>query len=149
MAKNKKIFLKKKPGTRVQKKTAAKKQVLPAEEIPTVKKTKIRVIGIGGGGSSIISEISSRVKKTDFWAINTDVRALRETSKKAKKFPIGQDVTKGLGTGMSVELGFTAADTDKEKIKKMLQGQDLCIIVASLGGGAWSGASPVFAKISK
>jgi len=116
---------------------------------PTVHKTKIRVIGIGGGGSTIVSEITSRVKKADFYVANTDVQALKESSKVAKRFQFGQNLTRGLGTGMNVELGETAALEEKEKIERILEGQDLCIIIACLGGGTSSGATPVFANISK
>ena len=114
----------------------------------TVHKTKVRVIGIGGGGGTIVSEIISRMKKADFVVANTDAKALR-LIKKAKRFQFGVNVTKGLGTGMNVEIGEEAALEDKEKIEKLFDGQDVCIVVSSLGGGAGSGASPIFAKLSK
>lgn len=111
--------------------------------------TKIKIIGIGGGGCSIISEISSTLKRADFVAANTDKRALKSVSQKNKVFQFGELVTKGFGTGMSPELGKEAANQEKEKIKKMLEGQDICIFVSSLGGGTGSGATPVFAKTAK
>ena len=114
-----------------------------------VHKTKIRVIGIGGGGNSIVSEIAQKLKKASFVGANTDVGALRKLSKKMIRFQFGQNLTKGLGTGMNAELGRTAAQEEVDKIKKLLEGQDLCIIVACLGGGTGSGAAPVFAKASK
>ena len=114
----------------------------------TIKRTKIRVIGIGGGAGSIISEIACRIKKADFVVANTDLRALK-TVKKVKKFQFGQGLTGGLGTGMNPELGETAALQEKDKIKKIFEGQDLCIIIACLGGGTGSGATSVFAKLSK
>ena len=114
-----------------------------------VHRTKIRVIGIGGGGGTIVSEIISRVKKADFYVANTDAQALRELSRIAKRFQFGQNLTKGLGTGMNVELGEQAAQEEKDKIEKILEGQDLVIIIACLGGGTSSGAAPVFARISK
>jgi cell division protein FtsZ len=116
---------------------------------PQFKKIKIRVIGLGGGGSSIVSELSSRMKKVSFVVANTDSRALKIASKKAIHFQFGTELTKGLGTGMNPDLGREAAIADKEKIKKLLQGYDFCIIVASLGGGTGSGAASVFSKISK
>lgn len=114
-----------------------------------VKRTKIRVIGVGGGGSSIVSEIASGVEKASFVVANTDLQALRTSSRKALRFQFGQSLTHGLGTGMNAEIGEIAAQNEKERIKKLLEGQDLCIIVACLGGGAGSGAAPVFAKISR
>lgn len=114
-----------------------------------VHKAKIRVVGIGGGGGSIISEIVSKIKKADFIAANTDIRALKSLSKKIKKFSFGQNLTNGLGTGMNPEIGETAALEEKERIKKIFEGQDLCIIVSCLGGGTASGATSVFAKIAR
>lgn len=122
------------------------KPPLPEE---VVHQTKIRVIGIGGGGSSIVSEIAPDVKRVDFVAANTDDKSLKELAKKVKRFQFGQNLTKGLGTGMNDGLGELAAQNEKERIKKLLEGQDLCIIVACLGGGTSSGASPIFAKISR
>ena len=112
-------------------------------------KTKVRVIGIGGGGGSIISEISTVLAKVDFIAANTDKRSLRELSKKVKTFHFGEKMTGGFGTGMDPEIGKMAAEEEKEKIKKLFEGQDICVIVSSLGGGTGSGATPVFAKIAK
>ncbi len=122
---------------------------LPKAETKTIKKTKIRVIGIGGGAGNIVSEIASKVKKASFVVANTDLQALRSASRKAQRFQFGKELTQGLGTGMSVELGEMAAQNEKEKIKKILEDQDLLIIVACLGGGTASGAAPIFAKVSK
>lgn len=111
--------------------------------------TSIRVIGIGGGGGSIVSEIASGLSRVSFVAANTDLQALQIINKKVSRFPFGQKLTKGLGTGMNVEIGKEAAQNEREGIKKLCQDQDLCIIVASLGGGTGSGAASIFAKTSK
>lgn len=111
--------------------------------------TKIKVVGIGGGGCSIISEISTDLKKVDFVAANTDKRALQGLSRKIKTFHFGEKITHGFGTGMNFELGKSSAQEDKERIKGLFEGQDMCILVASLGGGTGSGAVSVFAKIAK
>ena len=115
---------------------------------PLVYKTRIKIIGIGGGGSSIISEIAPEVKNASFVAVNTDRQALNEVWGKIKRFQLGQKLTHGLGTGMNPKLGEQAARDEKEKIKKLLEGQDLCILVSCLGSGTGSGVSPVFAEIS-
>ncbi|HUW71812.1 MAG TPA: cell division protein FtsZ [Candidatus Humimicrobiaceae bacterium] len=119
------------------------------EKVSTLKRTKIRVIGIGGGGGNIVSELAQGVKRASFFAANTDMQALKEISRKVERFPFGQSFTRGLGTGMNLELAETAGQNEKERIKKILQGQDLVILIASLGGGTGSGAAPIFAKISK
>ncbi len=113
------------------------------------RKTKVRIMGIGGGGGSIITEIAPRIKRVDFVAANTDTRALKQTGKKIKSFHFGEESTHGLGTGMNVELGEQAAQQAKDKIKGLFEDQDFCIIISSLGGGTGSGATPIFSKISK
>jgi cell division protein FtsZ len=120
-----------------------------AEKVSILKRTKIRVVGIGGGGGNIVSELAQGVKRATFFAANTDLQALREVSRKVERFPFGQSFTHGLGTGMNPELAETAGQSEKERIKKILQGQDLVILVACLGGGTGSGATSVFARISK
>lgn len=129
-------------------KTIEKPQKAKEEQ---VKKIKIRVIGIGGGGGNIVSEISQRIKgkAVSFIAANTDLKSLKALPRSIGKFQFGQNLTNGLGTGMNAEIGEAAAKSEKEKIKKLLEGCDLVILVASLGGGAGSGASPVFAQISR
>jgi cell division protein FtsZ len=120
-----------------------------SENEKSTSNTKIKIIGIGGGGSSIVSDISSKLKRVSFVAANTDKRALMSVSKKTKTFHFGEKVTGGFGTGMNFESGKAAASGEKEKIKKILEGQDMCILVSCLGGGTGSGAVPVFAKIAK
>jgi cell division protein FtsZ len=112
-------------------------------------KTKIRVIGIGGGGSSIVSDISSNLARIDFIAANTDKRALKELVRKVKVFQFGEKLTGGFGTGMDPEVGRNAASEEKEKIKKLFEGQDVCVLLACLGGGTSSGSAPIFAKLAK
>lgn len=121
----------------------------PEPKIEQIKKIKIRVIGIGDGGGTIVSEIAPRIEKATFFAANTHWRALKELSKKVKPFPFGQNLTKGLGTGMNPQLGEKAAESDQERIKNLFKDQDLVILIACLGGGTSSGATPIFAKIAK
>ena len=130
----------------------AKKQAkkpAPNTHTQEVKKTKIRVIGIGGGGGTIVSELASRVKRASFVAANTDKQALKTLNRNVLSFQFGESLTHGLGTGMNQELARTAALSEKERIKKLFEGYDFCILVSALGGGAGSGASPIFAKEAK
>lgn len=122
---------------------------LPSKEPDKIKKTKIRVIGIGGGGGNIVSEIASKIRGTSFVAANTDQQALKAIEKKVQVFQFGESFTHGLGSGMNPETAELAAEAEKERIKKLLEGQDMVILVATLGGGTGSGAAPVFARISR
>lgn len=113
-----------------------------------IKKTKIRIIGIGGGGGSIVAELSKKLGKVGFLAVNTDNRALKTMPSKVSRFKFGQELTHGLGTGMDPETGRLAAENEQQKIKRILKNQDLCIFIVCLGGGTGSGAGPIFAEIS-
>ncbi len=127
-----------------------KKEQKKTDIFQGVHKTKVRVIGIGGGGGSIVSEIAARVKKADFIVANTDKKSLNSIkNKKVKYFQFGQEVTGGLGAGMNPKLGEEAAKKEEKRIEKLFEGQDLCILISSLGGGTGGGATPIFAKIAR
>ncbi len=115
----------------------------------TVHKTKIRIIGIGGGGCSIVTGVASHIKKVDFLAANTDIQALKEIGRKVKVFPFGQNLTRGLGCGMDPKVGKNAAQEAEQKIANLFKNVDLAILVSCLGGGTGSGAAPEFARIAK
>ncbi len=112
-------------------------------------KTKTRIIGVGGGGSSIVSEIAGKISKANFLVLNTDSRALKSAPKNIRKVQFGSKLTNGLGTGMNPELAKAAIEKEKEKIKKIIKGEDLLIIIACLGAGTGSGATSFLAKTAK
>lgn len=129
-------------------KTVKRKKRVQKDE-GVIRQTKIKVIGIGGGGGSVVSEIAARLKKVDFVAANTDLQALKKISRECKPFQFGRDLTQGLGCGMNSDTGRKAAELEKEKIKKVIEGADFCILVSCLGGGTGSGASSVFTEVAK
>lgn len=142
MAKNKKR--KKKKKERVEEGEEKITEISPKSK---VRRINIRFIGIGGGGGAIVSEISKKIDKATFVAANTDLSALKHLPKKVKPFPFGEDITGGLGTGMNTKLSEELAEREKDKIKKLFKGQDVCVFISTLGGGTGSGASPVFVKL--
>ena len=123
-----------------------KKPVKKKESLFKPRKIKIRVVGVGGGGGSIVSEMAKSLKGVSFLVADTDQRTFKKIPRGVKTFQFGEDLTYGLGTGMNVDLGRRAAEKQREKIEKIFKGQDLSILVASLGGGVSSGASLVFAE---
>jgi len=116
---------------------------------PKMKNIKVRLVGIGGGGGSIVSSVSCKVKGASFFAVDTDVRALNGLSRKVKKICFGEDITHGLGTGMDSELGRESIKNEKDKIKNIFKDQDVVILVGCLGGGLASGTASVLADLSK
>ncbi|MBI4079204.1 MAG: cell division protein FtsZ [Candidatus Levybacteria bacterium] len=111
---------------------------------------KIRVIGVGGGGNNALNSMiaASQIQGVDFVSVNTDAQALL-MCQAATKLQIGENLTKGLGSGGEPEIGRQAAEESVEKIKEMVEGSDMVFMAAGLGGGTGTGASPIIAKIAK
>lgn len=111
---------------------------------------KIRVIGVGGGGGNAIGSMISTgsIQGVDFVAVNTDAQALL-LNKSDTKIQIGENFTKGLGSGGDPTVGQQAAEESTEKIKHTLEGTDMVFLTAGMGGGTGTGATPIIAKIAK
>jgi len=111
---------------------------------------KIRVMGIGGGGGNALNSMISQssIQGVDFIAVNTDAQALL-LNQAATKVQIGEDYTKGLGSGGNPEVGGNAAEESYEKLKDILQGTDMVFLTAGMGGGTGTGATPVIARAAK
>lgn len=111
---------------------------------------KIRVVGIGGGGSNAINSMisSSTIQGVDFVSINTDAQALL-LNKADTKVQIGENLTKGLGSGGDPEIGKLAAEESAEKIKHMLEGSDMVFLTAGMGGGTGTGAVQVVSTLAQ
>ncbi len=110
---------------------------------------RIKVIGVGGGGGNAINHmVSSKVKGVEFIAINTDTQDLHHSLAK-RKIHIGKNLTKGLGTGMSPEIGKKAAEETKEEIQEVIKGSDMIFIASGMGGGTGTGAAPIVARTAK
>ena len=111
--------------------------------------SRIKVIGVGGGGGNAISRmIDADLKGGEFVAINTDTQALHH-SKAEEKVHIGKSLTKGLGAGMNPEVGRQAAEESREEIQNVLKGADMVFVTCGLGGGTGTGAAPVVAETAK
>jgi cell division protein FtsZ len=111
---------------------------------------KIKVIGAGGGGGNAVNSMieSKQISGVEFIVINTDAQALL-TSKADTKIQIGNNFTKGLGSGADPEVGRTAAEESYDKLKEILFDTDMVFITAGMGGGTGTGASPVIAEIAR
>ncbi len=113
------------------------------------KLAKIKVIGVGGGGSNAVNTmIGYNLTGVDFIAANTDAQALR-ASLSPIKIQLGCEVTKGLGAGSDPAVGEKAAQESEEMIKSTLCGADMVFITAGLGGGTGTGGAPVIASVAK
>src|SRR5438874_10995475 len=110
---------------------------------------RIRVVGVGGGGSNAVNRmIRSNLKGVEFIAVNTDHQALTASSAH-KKIRIGMKLTRGLGAGGDPQIGADAADESREDLRKVLTESDMVFITAGMGGGTGTGAAPIVAESAK
>lgn len=125
---------------------------MTAEESLIVKpKIKIKVFGVGGGGNSVLMRMGQHNElDIELFAINTDAKQLeRVKAEGVNCIQIGENLTKGRGTGGRVELGEQAAKNDAVKIQAAMNGADMVFITAGMGGGTGTGAAPIVARLAK
>ncbi len=109
----------------------------------------IKVIGVGGGGCNAVNRMmEAGLNGVDFFAVNSDVQALRSTLTE-NTVHIGGGLTRGLGAGANPNLGRQAADESREDLSMILDGADLVFITAGMGGGTGTGAAPVIAELAR
>lgn len=115
---------------------------------PPITGARIKVIGVGGGGSNAVNRmIEAGIKGVEFIVVNTDVQALNH-SKAPMKIQLGSKLTRGLGAGADPNIGREAALEDHEKILDVLEGSDMVFVTSGLGGGTGTGAAPVIASLA-
>ncbi len=110
---------------------------------------KIRVIGVGGGGTNTVNRLSEvGLEGGETFAVNTDAQALLHINA-GRKILIGKQLTRGLGAGSDPSVGEAAARESEADLKGLLADSDLVFITCGMGGGTGTGAAPVIAQIAK
>ncbi len=111
--------------------------------------TRIKVIGIGGGGNNTIDRmVEAKLQGAEFIAMNTDLQQLNR-SKAPVKLQLGAKATLGRGCGARPERGRKSAEENKDEITALLQDTDMVFITAGMGGGTGTGGAPVVAEIAR
>ena len=110
---------------------------------------KIKVIGVGGAGVNTVNRmIRNGLTSVELWVMNADKQIL-QASDCENKLQLGKKTLKGFGTGGDISLGETAAKESEQDVKKAIEDADIVFIIAGLGGGTGTGATPVITKIAK
>ena len=111
---------------------------------------KIKVVGIGGAGCNALNSMISlqQIQGVDFIGINTDAQALL-TCQAPTKVPIGEQLTRGLGSGGDPEIGRKAGEESAEKLIEVVADSDMVFVTAGMGGGTGTGASPIIAETAR
>jgi len=111
--------------------------------------SKIKVFGVGGGGSNAVARMYQEgLQDVELYIVNTDLQHLASLPV-PNKIHIGESKTRGLGAGSKPEVGREAALENLDKIKEAMEGADMIFIAAGLGGGTGTGAAPVIAQAAK
>lgn len=111
----------------------------------------IKVIGVGGGGNSVLQRIAKEKNSgMELIAVNTDKKQLETLAQEdITLLQIGGNVTHCLGCGGKVNAGEAAVRDDEDKIKDAIVGADMIFMTAGMGGGTGTGAMPVIAEIAR
>ena len=118
------------------------------DDDPPLTGARIKVIGIGGGGSNAVNRmIEAGIEGIEFLVANTDLQALKR-SRAPIKIQLGSRLTKGLGAGADPNVGREAALEDTDKIIEVLEGADMVFVTTGLGGGTGTGAAPIVASLA-
>lgn len=128
-------------------------QILSNREKTFSKTFNIKIIGIGGAGNNIVKYMVTEQEWPDFVdviALNTDYVALSNIGNSLKNiFILGAEELNGNGSGGDPNVGERAAESDIETIKQLIDGTDVLILVAGLGKGTGTGATPIIAKAAQ
>ncbi len=109
----------------------------------------IKVMGVGGGGSNAVSRMfKDKLPVVEYFSVNTDAQHLFRCDV-SHRLAIGQNLTRGLGSGANPDLGRQAAEESRHDIEKALEGSDMVFLAVGMGGGTGTGAAPVIAQIAK
>ena len=116
----------------------------------TRKGARIKVIGVGGGGSNAVGRMYEEgLDGVEFYVMNTDAQAL-EASKVPNKIQIGAKSHRTAWARVPIRR---SDGRPRSKIPSafsaILEGADLVFLTAGLGGGTGAGASPVVATLAK
>ncbi len=111
---------------------------------------KIKVIGVGGAGCNALNSMITlqQIQGVDFIGVNTDAQALL-TCQAPTKVQIGEQLTRGLGSGGDPDIGKKAAEESAEKLAEVVSDADMVFVTAGMGGGTGTGACPIIADVAR
>jgi cell division protein FtsZ len=118
-------------------------------ELAKAAKPTVAIIGLGGAGCNIVSWIAQKeIAGSRIIAADTDAAHLAGAKANVKVL-LGEQTYQGKGCGGFAERGIEAARESIKEIQKELAGSNLVFIIAGMGGGSGTGASPVVAEATR
>ena len=118
--------------------------MLPYQKSPAAE-DRIAIVGIGGAGLNVLHFFGgSSAENVRLYALAADDRLGRDFGN-VEFIRLGGDEG-GHATGGDPERGRSALNRSREKVREMLEGIRVLVMVAGLGGGTGSGAAPLLAE---
>jgi len=119
------------------------------DNVESMSTARIKVIGVGGGGSNAVSRMfRERIPGIEYMVVNTDTQALLRCDVPLR-ISIGAELTEGKGVGGNPDLGMRAAEESREELFEAIRDSDMVFVAAGMGGGTGTGAAPVLSQIIK
>lgn len=110
---------------------------------------RLRLIGIGNAGVHIADRITRHTSfQLETFALNSDKQSLNSSSA-GTRIALGPMTTHGLGAGGDSETGLEAAKESLKDILTAIDGADILMICAGLGGGTGGPTAALVAKLGK
>ena len=109
---------------------------------------RVVAIGIGGIGCRCIHRmVEARIDGVELVAVDTDASGLQSISAPLK-LKIGKSITGHLSCNGNPEVGRKVALEETELILDLINGFDMIFVIGGEGGGAFTGAAPIFAGLA-
>ncbi len=119
------------------------------KEVSRPARDKIKVFGVGDAGGNVVKQmIAAGLTDIEFYAVNTDVEALR-TCDGSTQVQIGAETTQGLGANANPEIGRRAAEEDLETLNAIVTDARMVFVTAGMGGGTGTGVAPLLASVAR
>ena len=139
------------------------KTMSPKNDIPEIRKTKCKIVGVGGAGCNAVKQImntSTNVKEIidydtdddsrhiEFYAVDTDIETLNACNE-LTQIQLGVNVTQGQGTDGNIQLGRRAAAENIDELQSLVSDAEMLFIVTGLEGGTGTAVAPIIASIAR
>jgi len=117
-----------------------------ARDLPAGRSLMLKVIGVGGAGTSIVRRLQAEnLPGLALAVVDTDQAVLAAAVEPARTL-FGSALTRGLGAGGDPALGREAAAAEPEKVSALVKDCDVVFLLVGLGGGTGAGVAPVLAE---
>ena len=114
--------------------------------LPKIGGKQIKILGIGGCGNNALNAIHRMgITDADLIVANTDAEVLGK-SPVIRKIQLGMELTNGMGA-TSPDIGREAAAESIDELCDLVESRtQIVVLIAGMGGGTGTGATPVVAE---